>query len=60
MTIWVCNACGRTAPSKTSFIDVSCMTWAVECAVDKDADGNWVPVERNKESVEEDHDNSKE
>ena len=33
-TIYVCQACGKTAPEPVRFRDVSCVVDAVECLMD--------------------------
>jgi hypothetical protein len=32
--IWVCAACGKTAPEREAFNDASCFLWAVLCVND--------------------------
>jgi len=36
--VYVCGACGKTAPSRYAFRDSSCWTWATLCYVQSDAD----------------------
>lgn len=51
--VWVCSACGKTSRTRAGWNkkqemtcdpgwDVSCMTHAVLCHIEKDKDGNWV------------------
>ena len=52
--VYVCSACGKQSQDQygdqaISFgWDESCMLHAVLCYVDKDPDGHWVAVDKNK------------
>jgi hypothetical protein len=43
--LWVCGACGRTGTDRYEMGDTSCVTWAVLCHEQKNADGSWQAVQ---------------
>ena len=46
--VYVCGACGKTAPSRQAFRDASCAHWAVLCYAKLYEESTWYAVPKAK------------